>query len=235
MFSQLGLSPTACASLARLGYTPHTDSNRGDSSRPDRRRSSRACADRHGQDRRVRPADDRAPRDERGAGRRSRAARPRSDQGTRGTGASVAHDVRRVHASSRGRHLRRRGHGRTGPGAATRRGHHCRHAGPSLDHMQRRTVDLSGGQVLTLDEADRMLDMGFLPALRRIAAALPRDRQTLLFSATLPETVVRLAARVHARRRARGCLGAAGGRRDRDAPGASRRRRSQARRADGTS
>jgi ATP-dependent RNA helicase RhlE len=53
---------------------------------------------------------------------------------------------------------------------------------------------LSAIQVLTLDEADRMLDMGFLPALRRIVAALPRDRQTLLFSATLPDPVVRLSA-----------------------------------------
>ncbi len=60
--------------------------------------------------------------------------------------------------------------------------------------MQRRTIDLSAIEILTLDEADRMLDMGFLPALRRIIAALPRTRQTLLFSATLPEDVVRLAA-----------------------------------------
>jgi len=66
--------------------------------------------------------------------------------------------------------------------------------GRLIDHLQRRTVDLSAIQVLTLDEADRMLDMGFLPALRRIVAALPRDRQTLLFSATLPDPVVRLSA-----------------------------------------
>jgi len=65
--------------------------------------------------------------------------------------------------------------------------------GRLLDHMQRRTVDLSEVNVLTLDEADRMLDMGFLPALRRVLAALPRERQTLLFSATLSEPIVRLA------------------------------------------
>jgi ATP-dependent RNA helicase RhlE len=66
--------------------------------------------------------------------------------------------------------------------------------GRLIDHLQRRTVDLSAIQVLTLDEADRMLDMGFLPAIRRVVAALPRDRQTLLFSATLPDPVVRLSA-----------------------------------------
>jgi ATP-dependent RNA helicase RhlE len=66
--------------------------------------------------------------------------------------------------------------------------------GRLLDHMQQRTVDLSGVEVLVLDEADRMLDMGFMPALRRINEALPRARQTLLWSATIPEEVVRLSA-----------------------------------------
>ena len=64
--------------------------------------------------------------------------------------------------------------------------------GRLIDHMQRRTVDLSAIEVLTLDEADRMLDMGFLPAMRRIIAALPGRRQTLLFSATLSNDVTRL-------------------------------------------
>ena len=64
--------------------------------------------------------------------------------------------------------------------------------GRLLDHLQRRTLDLSAIEVLTLDEADRVLDMGFLPALRRVAAALPRRRQTLLFSATLSENIIRL-------------------------------------------
>ena len=65
--------------------------------------------------------------------------------------------------------------------------------GRLIDHMEQRTVDLSRVEVLTLDEADRMLDMGFLPALRRIIAAAPRTRQTLLFSATLPREVTQLA------------------------------------------
>jgi ATP-dependent RNA helicase RhlE len=66
--------------------------------------------------------------------------------------------------------------------------------GRLIDHMQRRTIDLSAIEIVTLDEADRMLDMGFQPALRRVNASLPRPRQTLLFSATLPDAVVRLAA-----------------------------------------
>jgi len=66
--------------------------------------------------------------------------------------------------------------------------------GRLIDHMEHRTVDLSAVEILTLDEADRMLDMGFLPALRRVLAALPQARQTLLFSATLSEDVVRLSS-----------------------------------------
>jgi ATP-dependent RNA helicase RhlE len=66
--------------------------------------------------------------------------------------------------------------------------------GRLLDHLQRRTIDLSAVDVLTLDEADRMLDLGFLPALKRIVATLPRRRQTLLFSATLSDAIVGLSA-----------------------------------------
>src|SRR5437867_5220575 len=65
--------------------------------------------------------------------------------------------------------------------------------GRLLDHMGRRNADFRSLQVLVLDEADRMLDMGFLPDVRRIVNALPRDRQTLLFSATVPSGVESLA------------------------------------------
>ncbi|MEN9894033.1 MAG: hypothetical protein RLY78_4328, partial [Pseudomonadota bacterium] len=58
--------------------------------------------------------------------------------------------------------------------------------GRVLDHLQRGTLDLGALATLVLDEADRMLDMGFLADVRRILARLPRTRQTLLFSATLP-------------------------------------------------
>jgi ATP-dependent RNA helicase RhlE len=66
--------------------------------------------------------------------------------------------------------------------------------GRLLDHLEQRTVDLSAVRILTLDEADRMLDMGFLPPLTRILKVLPRERQTLLFSATISQDVVRLSA-----------------------------------------
>ncbi len=68
--------------------------------------------------------------------------------------------------------------------------------GRLLDHFQHPYAKLSGLEVLVLDEADRMLDMGFLPDVRRILTHLPRQRQTLLFSATLPEPIVELAQRM---------------------------------------
>ena len=60
------------------------------------------------------------------------------------------------------------------------------------DYLRRKLVDLRKVKTLVLDEADRMLDMGFLPAIRRIVAALPRQRQTLCFSATLEASVANL-------------------------------------------
>ena len=66
--------------------------------------------------------------------------------------------------------------------------------GRLLDHLERRSVDLSGIEILVLDEADRMLDMGFLPSIKRILAKLPKqNRQTLLFSATFEEGIKQLA------------------------------------------
>ena len=66
--------------------------------------------------------------------------------------------------------------------------------GRLIDHMQHRTIDLSGIETLILDEADRMLDMGFLPAIKRILVAVPRERQTLLFSATFSNEIKALAS-----------------------------------------
>jgi ATP-dependent RNA helicase RhlE len=64
--------------------------------------------------------------------------------------------------------------------------------GRLMDHMRHDSVDLTKLEVLVLDEADRMLDMGFWPDVRRIMAALPPARQTLLFSATMPGEVLKL-------------------------------------------
>lgn len=64
--------------------------------------------------------------------------------------------------------------------------------GRILDHLGRRTLDLSGVQLLVLDEADMMLDMGFLPDIRRILRQCPTDRQTMLFSATIPDDIRRI-------------------------------------------
>jgi ATP-dependent RNA helicase RhlE len=63
--------------------------------------------------------------------------------------------------------------------------------GRLMDHMRQQNADLSGIDLLILDEADRMMDMGFWPDVRRIITAMPADRQTLLFSATMPNDVVR--------------------------------------------
>ncbi|MBS3151661.1 DEAD/DEAH box helicase [Candidatus Woesearchaeota archaeon] len=67
--------------------------------------------------------------------------------------------------------------------------------GRLLDHMKQRTVDLSGVKILVLDEADRMLDMGFIKHVERIMQSCPRKRQTLFFSATIPEEIKHLANR----------------------------------------
>ena len=68
--------------------------------------------------------------------------------------------------------------------------------GRLLDHLQARRVDLSTVHTLVLDEADRMLDMGFIDDINTIVDRTPQDRQTLLFSATLDGTVAKLAARM---------------------------------------
>ncbi|HJT80004.1 MAG TPA: DEAD/DEAH box helicase, partial [Chthoniobacterales bacterium] len=64
--------------------------------------------------------------------------------------------------------------------------------GRLIDLMDQRVANLSGIEILVLDEADRMLDMGFLPPIRRIVKALPQKRQTLMFSATLSREIEEL-------------------------------------------
>ncbi len=65
--------------------------------------------------------------------------------------------------------------------------------GRLMDHMRRKNVRFGDLDILVLDEADRMLDMGFLPDIRQIVSRMPRQRQTMLFSATIPPTILSLA------------------------------------------
>ena len=66
--------------------------------------------------------------------------------------------------------------------------------GRLLDHIGRKSIDLSRLEVLVVDEADRMFDMGFMPDIRRIMERLPKNRQTMLFSATMPAEIRRFAS-----------------------------------------
>lgn len=68
--------------------------------------------------------------------------------------------------------------------------------GRLLDHINQRNVNLSKVEILVLDEADRMLDMGFLPDIRRLLALVPKQKQSLLFSATVPTAIKTLAAQL---------------------------------------
>ena len=66
--------------------------------------------------------------------------------------------------------------------------------GRLLDHLQQRSIDLSKVEILVLDEADRMLDMGFIRDIRKVLNAIPKQRQTLLFSATFSKEIKTLAS-----------------------------------------
>lgn len=66
--------------------------------------------------------------------------------------------------------------------------------GRLIDHVEQRTLRLDGARIVVLDEADRMLDMGFLPQISRIFKELPKERQTMLFSATMPPEIMKMAA-----------------------------------------
>ncbi|MCC6964509.1 MAG: DEAD/DEAH box helicase [candidate division Zixibacteria bacterium] len=65
--------------------------------------------------------------------------------------------------------------------------------GRLIDHLEQKTVSLADIEILVLDEADRMLDMGFAPQINKILATIPRSRQTMLFSATMPKEIVAIA------------------------------------------
>ncbi len=65
--------------------------------------------------------------------------------------------------------------------------------GRLVDHLEQRTMQLSQVRIVVLDEADRMLDIGFAPQIKRILGMLPKERQTMLFSATMPQAIVTMA------------------------------------------
>ncbi len=66
--------------------------------------------------------------------------------------------------------------------------------GRLLDHLEQKTFDFADIKIVVIDEADRMLDMGFLPQVQRLTNYLPKQRQTLFFSATMPEPILKLSA-----------------------------------------
>jgi len=66
--------------------------------------------------------------------------------------------------------------------------------GRLIDHINQRNINMGDIRVLVLDEADRMFDMGFAPQINKIIAALPKERQTMLFSATMPDEIMKLAS-----------------------------------------
>ena len=197
MFSQLGLSPSTCASLDRLGYKTPT---------PIQTEAIPV----------VLSGVDLLARAQTGTGKTAafglpkieRLMKPGSGNARRTPRALILVPTRelavQVHKSlstyAAATPLRLSaifgGVGMQGQVQSLRRGADIVVATPGrlLDHLQRRTIDLSAVQMLTLDEADRMLDMGFLPALRRVIATLPQRRQTLLFSATLSDDIVSLSA-----------------------------------------
>src|SRR3989344_4676822 len=61
------------------------------------------------------------------------------------------------------------------------------------DHLQQKTLNLSNVSILILDEADHMLDMGFAPQIKKILQHVPKERQTMLFSATMPDEIIKIA------------------------------------------
>ncbi|HBT81520.1 TPA: hypothetical protein DEB04_02250 [Candidatus Giovannonibacteria bacterium] len=66
--------------------------------------------------------------------------------------------------------------------------------GRLIDHLRQKNLRLDAVRIVVLDEADRMLDMGFMPQIQKILQALPKDRQTMLFSATMPPEIMKLAS-----------------------------------------
>ena len=67
--------------------------------------------------------------------------------------------------------------------------------GRLVDHLEQKNISLNNIKIVVLDEADRMLDIGFMPQIKKVLNAIPRDHQTLMFSATMPSAIAEIAAR----------------------------------------
>jgi ATP-dependent RNA helicase RhlE len=191
-FASLGLSPESLSTLSRIGYHEPT---------PIQARALPAALAGH----------DLIGCAATGTGKTAAFVLPMVERfaGKRGTRGLVLAPTREL-AEQISEHLEAFGRGR-GVRAATliggvsmgrqvdelRRGHEVIVATPGrlIDHLERGTASLRDVEVLVLDEADRMLDMGFKPQLDRVIARLPRQRQTMLFSATMAGEVADYAAR----------------------------------------
>ena len=196
-FDRLGLSPELLRAVAQQGYTEPTPVQTQAIPLVLAGRDVLAGAQTgHRQDRRLRAAD--APASARVAARRRAARHPRAgphpDPRARAPGRGERPDLRRPEPDPLD-------HRSTAASASTRRSARCA-PGPEivvatpgrlLDHLGQRTIDLSRVEILVLDEADRMLDMGFIRDIRKILAVLPPRRQNLLFSATFSDEIRRLA------------------------------------------
>jgi ATP-dependent RNA helicase RhlE len=195
-FSALGLSPSVCSPLAGLGYTQPTPVQT--ESIPILLKGSDLLA--RAQTGTGKTAAFGLPMIERLLVKGARALQPRKPRGlvlvpTRELALQV-HQALATYGAAVNLHAVAilGGMSMRAQTQALQRGAHIVVATPGrlIDHMQQRTIDLSFVEVLVLDEADRMLDMGFLPALRRIQEALPRNRQTSLFSATFSKEIIQL-------------------------------------------
>jgi ATP-dependent RNA helicase RhlE len=114
---------------------------------------------------------------------------------TRELAAQILEDLNAlaVHTPSPRRRSMAAWHGSAGARLPQRRRRDRRHPGRLLDHFKSSYAKLDGIEYLVLDEADRMLDMGFLPDIRRVLRHMPTKRQTLFFSATMPPPIAALA------------------------------------------
>ena len=195
-FAALGLIDQLQRAVADAGYAEaDADPGAGDPAPARGPRPARLRADRHRQDGGVRAADPAPPgahcRAGRGGGPRVLVLTP-----TRELATQIARDFADYGATSRRKCAVVFGGVGQGPQVqALRRNVDIVVATPGrlLDLMEQGHVHFDVCEVLVLDEADRMLDMGFIDPIRRIIAALPRKRQNLLFSATMPPEIAQLA------------------------------------------